>query len=145
MLNRAGSLRSSTSPRQVMRRPATIAICTCLAIGLPAAAGPLEDRIDQAVQRGLEALRKMHRPDGGFGVDSVQDLGRTTLVWLTYLVCGFPADDPVVKIIAEMARERCVESNRVYSVSLAILFLDRLGDERDVPLIQAMAVRLMEG
>src|SRR5207237_12890 len=73
----------------------------------------------------------------------VNDLGRTALVGLTLLECGATGDDPLVRQIADRVRDQCAETNRVYNLTLAILLFDRLGDDRDVPLLQAMAVRLL--
>src|SRR5207248_402335 len=111
-------------------------------------ADSLHDQIERAVDRGVQALRALHEKGGGAAIgraaDGVNDMGRTALVGLTLLECGATADDALVRKIADKVREQCVDNNRVYNLTLAILLFDRLGDDRDVPLIQAMAVRLME-
>src|SRR5205807_5044149 len=56
-----------------------------------------------------------------------------------------PASDPVVQKAAETVRRDCVNSSHTYSISLAIMFLDRLEEEADVMLIQSMTVRLLAG
>jgi len=108
----------------------------------------LSDQIDRAAERGVQALRAQYEKGGeqGFGRagGSVNEMGRDALVGLTLLECGAAPDDPLLRKIADRVRNQSVDSNRVYNLSLGILFFDRLGDDRDVPLIHAMAVRLME-
>jgi hypothetical protein len=120
----------------------------CLLAGF-IAADVRADQIERAVERGVTALRAMYEKGGTAALnraaDSVNDMGRHALVGLTMLECGATGDDSLVRKIADKVRELCVDCNRVYSLSLGILLFDRLGDERDAPLIQAMAVRLMEG
>jgi hypothetical protein len=124
----------------------------CLFLGLLARAAraeSLKEQVDRATERGVQALRAMYDKGGGPLIgragDGYYDMGRTALVGLTLLECGATADDPLIRRIADKVRDQCVDSNRVYNLTLAILLFDKLGDDRDVPLIQAMAVRLMEG
>ena len=124
--------------------------CLLAAVMTPAArADTLNDRIERAVERGVQALRALQEKGGGGAIgragEGINDMGRTALVGLTLLECGVAGDDALVRKIADSVREQSVEANRVYNLSLGILLFDRLGDERDIPLIQAMAVRLMEG
>jgi hypothetical protein len=120
----------------------------CLLAGFMAA-DARADAIERAVERGVQALRAMYEKGGAAAInhaaESVNEMGRHALVGLTLLECGATGDDPVVRKIADKCRVLCVDCNRVYSLSLGILLFDRLGDDRDVPLIHAMAVRLMEG
>jgi hypothetical protein len=120
----------------------------CLLIGSLSPLARADSPLDRAVERGVRALRDMHEKGGGQAIgraaDGVNDMGRTALVGLTLLECGATGDDPLVRKIADRVRDQCADNNRVYNLSLAILLFDRLGDDRDVPLIQAMAVRLME-
>lgn len=110
-------------------------------------ADALSDKIDRAAERGVQALRAAYEKGGpviGRAADGYNDMGRAALVGLTLLECGVPAEDPLVRKIADKVREQSVDATRVYNLSLGILLFDRLGDDRDVPLIHAMAVRLME-
>ena len=120
----------------------------CAAIVVWAVAGSAaravdQEAIDKAVDRGVEFIRG----DGALtGVDaSMQPPGATALVGLTLLECGVAADDPAVRHAAEVVRQAAVTMTQTYSLSLSILFLDRLDDPADEPLIQSMAVRLMAG
>lgn len=105
-------------------------------------AAGLQERIDRAVERGVQALRKSQQPGGLWDVHGA---GSTSLVGLALLESGVKPDDPAIIKAAEAVREDASASDRVYRVALAIMFLDRLGDSTDIPLIQALAVRLMEG
>src|SRR5439155_6914247 len=114
----------------------------CLLAGLMAPlarADSLNEQIERSVDRGVRALRIMQEKGGGGTIglagESVNDMGRTALVGLTFLECGATGDDPLVRKIADKVRAQCVDTNRVYNLSLAILLFDRLGDDRDVPLI----------
>src|SRR5262249_22118247 len=69
------------------------------------------------------------------------DLGATALAGLALLECGVPATDDGVRKAAGVVREASVPLTHTYSLALAILFLDRLGDPGDRPLIESIAVR----
>jgi hypothetical protein len=103
-----------------------------------------EEAIQAAIERGVAALRNTQSKDGSFGGNRYA-CGGTALAGLTLLECGVPPDDESIRKAADAIRAECVDLNKVYHLSLAIMFFDSLGDPRDVPLIQAMAVRLMEG
>ena len=72
-------------------------------------------------------------------------IGPTCLAGLAQLEAGRPVTDPAVKNITNLVREAAYSQNKTYQVSLCLMFLDRLGDPADVPLIQALAVRLLAG
>jgi hypothetical protein len=108
----------------------------------PARADIPDETIQQAVDRGVAALRNRQANDGHFGG---YGSGSTSLAALTLLECGVGPEEECIRKAAEVVRGECPDLNRVYHLSLAIMFLDRLGDPRDVPLIQAMTVRLLEG
>src|SRR5438132_1630366 len=99
------------------------------------------DRIDKAVERGVLVLRTTQQPNGGW---HSYGMGSTTLAALAMLECGVKPDDPAIMRAAALVRDEMITNNEVYHVSLAIMFLDRLGDAIDEPLIQALTVRLME-
>ena len=120
-------------------------LAALVALGLSVSAVPAADlppEIRRAVDRGVEALRKMQAADGTWPHN---EIGATALVGLTLLECDVPANDPAVRKAAEAVRRAALRSNQTYSVALAILFLDRLGDPADEVLIQALAVRLLAG
>jgi HEAT repeats len=119
---------------------AIVGICTVGAI----VASPVlaDDKIERAVERGVNILRQSQQFNGCIGAYGA---GSTALAALALLECGAKIDDEVITKAHSYVREQIIPGNDVYHVSLAIMFLDRLGDPADVPLIQALAVRLMEG
>jgi hypothetical protein len=64
---------------------------------------------------------------------------------LTLLECGVPANDPAVREIAGLVRAAAGRLRDTYSLSLALMFLDRLGVQEDRALIQTYALRLIAG
>jgi hypothetical protein len=108
----------------------------------PQIALPAETLIDRSVARAVAALRRLQSPDGQFGSHGS---GSTALVALALLEGGVAPDDVCVQKAVAAVRADCPHLNRVYHLSLAIMLFDRLGDPRDVPLIQALTVRLLEG
>jgi hypothetical protein len=109
---------------------------------VPPARSVDSDAINRAIERGVSHLRSIQRADGTW---THPDLGATALNGLALLECGAEGDDRSVAAAAAVVRERSIACTHTYSLSLAILFLDRLGDPADVPLIESMAVRLLGG
>ena len=72
-------------------------------------------------------------------------IGATALAGLTLLECQVPLEDPAVQKTASAVRGACVDLKQTYSLSLVILFLDRLGDPGDESFIQSMTTRLLAG
>ena len=64
---------------------------------------------------------------------------------LALLESGTPVTDRSLQIITDRIRNDAYMQNRTYQTSLCLMYLDRLGDPADVPLIQALAVRLLVG
>jgi hypothetical protein len=108
-------------------------------------------KIRQAIKRGVRYLRRLQRDDGTWAYRTLKEnekrenVGMTALAGLTLLECGAKATDPAVRKAAAAVRLLTVELTYTYSLSLAIMFLDRLGDSADEVLIESMAVRLLAG
>jgi hypothetical protein len=96
----------------------------------------------EAIERGVAALRRMQGGDGSW---PHEQLGATALAGLTLLECGVQPDDKAVRRAADVVRRGSIPLTHTYSIALAILFLDRLGDSEDVPLIESLVVRLLAG
>jgi len=92
-------------------------------------------KIDQAIERGAAYLHKTARDEKRVGVKA--------FAGLTLLHCGAPNADPVVAELASDVRKQAANHIATYELSLCILFLDRLGDPADRPLIRTIALRLM--
>jgi hypothetical protein len=72
-------------------------------------------------------------------------MGYTALSALTLLECGNPKNDAMIQGAATQVRSRAGRTNQTYELALCILFLDKLGDPKDGPLIQSLALRLVAG
>jgi hypothetical protein len=127
---------------KAMLRTGAVAVAAALALAAPAAAID-QETIDKSVQRGVAALRQGQDGNGAWHYS--QDAGMTALAGLTLLECDAPANDKAVMAAAAFIRKSAITEHQTYSLALSILFLERLGDPADLPLIQSMAVRLMGG
>ena len=95
-----------------------------------------------AVARGVAFLLQQRATDGTW---PHRQIGMTALAGLTLLECDIPVDEPGMQQTIAAVRKGSVNANQTYSVALCLLFLDRLGDPDDVPLIESLAVRLLAG
>lgn len=98
----------------------------------------------RAIDRGVAFLKKQQDAKGTWTYFESTP-GATALAGLTLLECDVPPTDRAVQRAAEAVRPATITLTHTYSLSLAVLFLDRLSDPGDVPLIQSMAVRLLAG
>jgi hypothetical protein len=98
--------------------------------------------IDRALDKGVAALRKMQQADGTW---PHQWIGATALAGLALLECGAKEDDKAVLRAANAVRQASIDLTHTYSISLCLLFLDRLGDREDEPLIRSLSERLLAG
>ena len=114
---------------------------------LPAALSVLspeeQEKVNKAIDRGVEFLKKAQEDEGTWGRS--HPVGMAALPGLTLLECGVPPDDPHVQKAADFVRQAVPRLEATYQLALAILFLDRLGDPQDEPLIRTMALRLLAG
>jgi hypothetical protein len=109
---------------------------------LLSAASSRGDEIKQAIERGVAYLKTAQRGSGSWENPTI---GATALAGLTLLECDEPADSDAVQRAAAAVRFDVPTLTHTYSLALSIMFLDRLGDSADVPLIESMAVRLLAG
>jgi hypothetical protein len=126
----------------------------------------LQQRVNKAIDDGAAFLKASQNGAGTWTLDPKgHPLGYAALGGLTLLVCGVPADDPVVQRAARFVRAGSGSLDTTYELSLAILFLDKLGEanreregfdlkkdrkmrdesRRDNQRIEAMALRLVAG
>jgi hypothetical protein len=110
----------------------------------------MQKRVDRTIDRGVEFLRRQQHFDGSWGhliAKASQRFapGVTALAALTLLECGVPGNDPQVQLAAKYLRQRMPDITASYSIAMAILFFDRLGDAQDVPRIRTLAMRLIAG
>ncbi|MFL5240772.1 MAG: HEAT repeat domain-containing protein [Gemmataceae bacterium] len=109
-----------------------------------------QDEIRRSIDSGISALKAAQKPNGFwiYGEDqkpSSNSIGATALAGLALLESGVPADDKAVQMAAQVARVSCVDLTQTYSLSLCIIFLDRLGDKNDEAFIRNMTAKIVAG
>jgi hypothetical protein len=102
-----------------------------------------QQKINAAIEKGVAYLKRTQQANGTWPGGYV--VGYAAIGGLTLLECDTPAKDPAVQKAAAFVRAHATGLRSTYELSLAVLFLDRLGDKRDRPLIQGMALRLLAG
>jgi hypothetical protein len=122
-------------------RPGVLVLGLLALVAAPAQAVD-EEAIERSIARGVAALKTMQRADGTW---HYHEMGATALAGLTLLECGVASDDSAVVKAARVVRQQGILCMHTYSLALGILFLDRLGDPEDIPLIESMGVRLLGG
>ncbi len=103
-----------------------------------------QNQINTAIDRGVAYLKKNQQPDGTWSMRD-HPTGYAALGGLTLLESGAAADDQAVQNAAKYVRSNVTDIEHTYELSLAVLFLDRLGDPRDRPMIQGISLRILAG
>lgn len=142
-----------------MRYPVTTAAAALLVLLSTASPGRTAEgeAVNRAIDRGVAALKLSLNgtvKSGGLANRSARGYARMSaelqtgviaLGVLTLLECGVPADDPAVRKNLPALRQASITGNHTYTLAVLVLLFDRLGDAEDVPLIHAMALRLLAG
>jgi HEAT repeat protein len=112
--------------------------------GIAPAAG--DEDIRKAVERGVESLRTRQENDGSWSFGNAgHTVGTSALVGLAMLECDVPPSDQAVQAAGRVVRSGVGSINDTYDISLAVMFLDRLGQPDDDPLIESLSQRLLAG
>lgn len=125
----------------------------------PALTADEEKRINMAVERGVEFLRRTQLktgtwidgtivtdPKAGTAVNPrVWAVGYAALPALALLEAGVPPGDPAIQQAAHYVRAHGPALMRTYEVSLALIFLDKVGAREDQALIRSLGLRLAGG
>ena len=117
----------------------------CMAAACPvvwAQDAELAKKINEAIDKGV-AYVKAYSDDGA--PRGAKRPASWALRGWALLEAGVPAGAPAVKKVADYVRQEVPEMDKVYDLSLSLIFLDKLADRGDEPLIESMAVRLMAG
>jgi|GEM_PF-2079163 len=115
---------------------------TILPIGTCLAADPAE--IKTKIDRGVRYLADTQSRNGTWN-SSGHELGETALAGMAIVAGGGDASRAKVEAAAAAVRRLAVAETNTYDISLAIMFLDRLGRTEDAPLLRDLGVRLMAG
>ena len=100
------------------------------------------EAVNQAIQKGVKYLKSQQLEEG---IWDHPQIGATALAGLALMHSGVPANDPAIRKAAAAVRASGITLTHDYSLALSILFLDIVGEEADIPLIQAMGIRLLAG
>ncbi len=128
----------------------SVAAVVALAVGLlgctPAAPAADQTAINNAIKKGGEFLRAKYARGVPADIGGAEyGLGAIALGGLGMLEAGVKPDDEAVRNVAGAVRKAALSQTGTYHISLCIIFLDRLGDRGDVPLLQMLGVRLYAG
>jgi hypothetical protein len=108
-----------------------------------------QKRINKAIDRGIAYLRRTQLPTGIFADASpcmrTNACSFASLPGLALLESGVAKNDPAVQAASGLVRNAAGALTGTYDISLAILFLDRLGEARDRALVRSLALRLVAG
>lgn len=104
-----------------------------------------QKKVNDAIEKGVKFLKRSQQPDGGWSTNKQYGVGYAALPALTLLECGVAGDDAGIQKAAAYVREKAPQLTGTYELSLAILFLDKLGDKRDQNLVRHLAARLIAG
>ena len=123
---------------------------TLLGVGMFAGAAAAADqaRINAAIAAGGAFLKQRYAQGGGAGGQGGVDdngYGITALAGMAMIESGVKREDPAMTNVIRTVRSGALSQTKTYHVVLAILFLDRNGDPADVPVIQMLGVRLLNG
>jgi hypothetical protein len=115
-----------------------VVLMTCFCTGSRAA----DDAIPKAIDNGVKFLSKVHANTDGYGAKNFP-FGSAGLVGLALLESGVAPSDPALVTITQYVRANALAQTRTYEISVAIMFLDRLGDRIDLPTIQFLGFQLL--
>lgn len=137
---------------RVLVRSLVLAVAAAVGVSLAGVAPEVRaanpKQIDTAIQRGMGYLKEVYKGEAFGAGDQTHDakgVGAAALAGLALLEGGCVPNDPSLVNIHRYVRRAAFTQNFTYPVSLSLMFLERMGDPADVPIVQMLAVRLMAG
>jgi hypothetical protein len=103
-----------------------------------------EGRVQTVVRRGVQFLKGRQNADGSWPYAG-HELGITSLAALALIENGVPVQDPAIQNAIRVVRGLSPSNTSTYDISLAILFLVRIGDKEDNELVLDLGARLAGG
>lgn len=101
-----------------------------------------KQNVDSAITRGTTFLKSIQNLDGTW---SDNDIGPTALAGLALLESGLTQDDPALAKAIAAIRKNAQTTTHTYSISLCLIFFDRLSQVEDIAIIESLAMRLLAG
>ncbi len=115
-----------------------------LAMGVSPAATPKE--INNAIQLGAGYLKDQYKNATPKQIlNAPNGVGAAALAGLALLECDTQQTDASIRAITSVVRDSSFTVTQTYHIALCILYLDKLADPTDVPLIQLLGARLLAG
>lgn len=109
--------------------------------------GATPEEIAAAIKRGTQYLKGTVTDGFVSQQDTTKDFtpGEVALAGLALLESGLTPEDETLKYITSKVRQDSYTQYRTYNIACCLLFLDRLGEAKDTPLIQLLGARLAVG
>jgi len=123
---------------------AGLSMLACCLVGV-AAAAEVDDGVRHAIDRAADFLVHTQDRQGIWSSVSGHEIGETALAGMALLAAGKPAADPAVEAAARAVRQRLAGEPITYDTSLAIMFLDRLGQAEDSARLSQLGRQLAGG
>src|SRR5688500_12618543 len=90
-------------------------------VAVPAAPAADKARVDAAVARGGEYLKRAHAPAANY-TGGGHGQGSAALIGLAILEAKVKPDDPTVQNITRLVRYTAISNTKTYDTALAVLF-----------------------
>ena len=130
---------------RLFNRSAEILMLFCCLACIEAAAVEAGDGVQRAIDRAADFLIQTQDHQGIWTSVSTHEMGETALAGMALLAAEKPATDPAVVAAARAVRQRLADEPNAYDTSLAIMFLDRLGQAEDAELLRQLGRQLARG
>lgn len=129
-------------PRE--RRIAFIMIAAAVIVAFYPASRANEPVVEAAIKKGALYIQRQQARDGSWQGRGHR-LGETALAGLALLAAGDPVGSPAVTNAADAVRRIAPTNRQTYDVSLAVMFLDRVGHRHDSDMIRKLGDTLAAG
>lgn len=118
--------------------------CIVFSLSVQSALEASDAHVKAAIKRGAAFIQRLQLEDGSWNSRGHQ-LGETSLAGLALLAAGYKQNSPSVAAAARKVRELSQSNWQTYDVSLAVMFLDRIGSRADSAVIKVLGERLAAG
>lgn len=104
-----------------------------------------EDAVKAIVAKGMAWLKTQQRPDGSWPTNHGYVEAHTAMAGLVLLEGGTPSSDPAIAKAADYLRKTFDGVHKTYTLTLTILFFDKLKDPADAERLARAALKLAAG